>query len=71
MRLKPLLAFIRDHCDEPRPDPRTVQRWPGAKKLNGRWYVDMDEWTAHFIPRSEILALEKDPAVAAVLRAVS
>lgn len=71
MHLKPLLTFIRDHCAEPRPDPRTVQRWPGAKKINGRWYVDLDEWTVHFMPRNEIAELEKDPVVAAVLRAVS
>lgn len=71
MRLKPLLAFIRDHCDEPQPDPRTVQRWPGAKKINGRWYVDLDEWTVHFTPPTDIRVLEIDPAVANLLRAVS
>lgn len=71
MRLKPLLAFIHDHTCVPHPDPRTVQRWPGARKLNGRWYVDLDEWTAHFTPADEVLELERDPLVAQLLEAVS
>lgn len=47
MRLKPLRAFIRDHTAPPHPDPRTVQKWPGAIRLNSKRYVDLDEWTAH------------------------
>jgi len=71
MRLKPLNQFILDHTCEPRPDPRTVQKWPGARKLNGRWYVDLDEWTVHFTPTDEIEELARDPMVATILEDVS
>lgn len=44
MRWKALTDFHRDHLVEPRPSLRTLQGWPGAKKIGGRWYIDMDIW---------------------------
>lgn len=44
MRLKKLTDFVRDHTVEPRPTARTVRRWPGAQKVGGEWYIDMDVW---------------------------
>lgn len=71
MRLKPMKQFLVDHVCEPHPDVRTVQRWPGAVKLGARWYIDLDEWVQHFTPSIEVRLLEKDPALAALLDAVS
>lgn len=68
MRLKKLQAFITEYFDEPRPRPRTVQQWPGARKIGGYWYIDLDVWLV--ATQLGIMAheLEHDPEVAALVR---
>ena len=46
MNLLKLRPFIRDYTAAPHPDPRTVKRWPGARRVGGQWYIDLDEWSA-------------------------
>ena len=64
MRLKKLTDFVRDHTVEPRPTLRTVRRWPGARKVGGEWYIDMDEWqpAQAFEQLAEQLAQKPDVA---------
>ena len=64
MRLKKLAVFIREYTVEPRPSQRTVQKWPGAKKVGGQWYIDLDKWDTAMEADSLIDSLIKDPDVA-------
>lgn len=64
MRLKPLARFKRDHLTEPYPDSATLKRWPGAQKIGGRWYIDMDAWQSKRQSARLAEELIKDPAVA-------
>ena len=47
-----------------RPSPRTVQQWPGAMKIRGEWYIDLDEWRSALVSDAVMEELLKDPDVA-------
>lgn len=67
MRLLVLTAFIEQHLAEPRPARETVKRWPGAQKIGGRWYIDLDAWAFNAEAQALYETLVKDPAVAALI----
>ena len=67
MRLKKLTDFVREHTVEPRPTARTVRRWPGAQKVGGEWYIDMDVWQPAQALEQLADQLAKKPEVARLL----
>lgn len=64
MRLKKLTDFRRDHLVEPRPTLRTLRRWPGARKVGGQWFIDMDVWQPAQAFEALAAQLAKKPDVA-------
>ena len=67
MRLQKLSAFISHYFERPRPSPRTAQKWPGARKIGGEWYIDIDIWLASIEVEALTETLIKDPEVAALV----
>ncbi len=64
MRLKKLQAFVTEYFAEPRPDLRTAQRWPGARKVGKLWYMDLDRWESGSNAETLLDQLLEDPDVA-------
>lgn len=68
MQLIQITAFIHTYTAAPHPDPRTVRRWPGARKVGGRWYVDIDEWSASGAAENLYQSIvQADPEIAAMV----
>lgn len=70
MRLMKLTEFRATHLvGDQRPSLRTLQRWPGARKCGGEWYIDLDHWQLATVAGEALAELERDPEVAALVGA--
>lgn len=68
MRLQKLSCFMESCLVGPnKPTVRTVRKWPGAIKIAGEWYIDLDVWESHTISGGLVEALMQDPEVAALV----
>jgi len=65
MRLMKLTEFHATYLvGEQRPTLRTLRTWPGAAKIGGEWYMDLDRWQLELVSGGLVAELESDPDVA-------